>query len=288
MAYETLEYEEDEGEMVTTIRFDRPEKKNALSTQLLNELEAALEESADNDRIRAIVLTGNGDAWSAGVDLMDESRSGAGDEDDEDVVPSADEIVDSAEEFRGVVETIWNLNKPVIAAVNGYCLAGATDVAMICDIVIAAEEAEFGYPGHRVAGHSPTMTFPFFMGIHQAKELLLTGKVVDAEHAERLGVYNRVVPQEDLMDEVYAEVDEIKKVPGNGVRIQKHSLNAVAENMGMGNIFRMSPYLNALAHVTDLGKEYYQVSADADHLSDKLEWMNEVDKGMRTVRDDGE
>jgi enoyl-CoA hydratase/carnithine racemase len=293
MGFDTVEYDLEEDELRATITLDRPEKMNALSTPLMRELREALSRAEDNDRVRAVVLTGRGDAFSAGFDLSEsedsESVYEAADESDpddaaaEDPVPSADELLDRMEEIAKHVRAVWELNKPVIAAVNGHCLAGGSDLAMVCDIVIASEDATFGYPGQRIAGHPPSLTYPFFMGLHEAKELLLTGKVVDADRADEMGVFNRVVPADDLLNEAYDEVDAIKKVPGNGVRIQKHSLNAVAEQAGFSSTLKMSEFLDPLAHMMDASKEYYRLG-DVD-WDERMEWLNETDKTMRDVLD---
>lgn len=287
MSYETIQYHHEPDERRATIRLDRPNAMNAISVPLIDELCDALEQAEATDDIRAIVITGNGDAFSAGYDLADEDDAATTGGNKEDPVPAADDLLDAMEKLSTHITTIWELNKPVIAAVNGHCLAGGSDLAMIADIVIASEEATFGYPGQRVAGHPPALTYPFFMGIHQAKELLLTGKTVDAQRALQMGVFNRVVPHDDLLDEAYTEVDEIKKVPGNGTRIQKHSINSVVEQQGFRGTLKNSEFLDTLAHMMDVSKEYYRFVNQDDYegMSDSLEWMNERDKGMREIDD---
>jgi len=276
--YEDIEYEVEESELRATVRFDRPEKMNALSERLLEELCDALERAEANEDVRAVVLTGNGEAFSTGYDLSTENA------DDVDPVPSADDLLESMESTTGHLKTIWDLYKPVVVAVNGHCLAGGSDLAMASDVVIASDKATFGYPGQRMAGHPPALTYPFFMGFHQAKELLYTGKTVDADRAMELGVFNRVVPHEDLLDEAYAEVDAIKKVPGTGIRVQKQTLNAVAEQQGFRSTLLTSEHANALAHLTDLGSAYYEAAMESDDLSSSLTWMNERDKRMRDLQ----
>lgn len=285
MTYDNLEYTVEESELRAEIALDRPEKRNALSTPLLRELEDALRDAEANDEVRAVVLTGNGPAFSAGYD-MDESgdsdsvgEATAGDEGGP--VPSVDDLLDRMEVITSHLHTIWTLNKPVIAAVHGYCLAGGSDLALICDLVIAADDVRFGYPGQRMAGHPPTLTYPFFMDIHHAKELLYTGKVIDAERAESMGLFNRVVPRDELLSTAREEVAAIAKVPGGGVRIQKHSLNAVVEQQGFRSTLKNSEFLDPLAHLTDVSRQYYEL----DDMADRLEWMNETDKSMRETKD---
>lgn len=274
MTYDHIEYVEEEDDLRAVISLDRPEKRNALSTPLLRELDDALTRVEENDSIRAVIITGNGSAFSAGYD-MTESSGGEG-------PPSVDDLLDRMETITSHLYTIWNLNKPVIAAVNGYCLAGGSDLALMCDIVIGAEDVKFGYPGQRMAGHPPTLTYPFFMSIHHAKELLYTGKIIDGERAREMGIFNRIVPNEELMAEAYREIEEIAKVPGGGVRIQKHSLNSVLEQQGFRGTLKNSEFLDPLAHLTDVSKEYY----DLESMGEKIEWMNERDKAMRDTLDD--
>lgn len=286
MSYDTIQYEEDRDDMRVTITLDRPSSMNAISSLMVKELTDALARVEVIDDVRAVIITGAGDAFSAGYDLTDRNdtvTTGGTD----DPVPSADDLLDAVGDLVAHLEAIWRLGKPVVAAVDGHCLAGGSDVALVCDIAIASEEATFGYPGQRLAGHPPALTYPYFMAPHHAKELLLTGKMVSAERACKMGAFNRVVPTEDLMEEVNAEVDAIKKVPGNGTRIQKHSINAVIDRQGFSTSLRDGQFLNVLAHLTEIGKEYYRYHDSTEHegLESTLEWMNERDKGMRDVRD---
>lgn len=285
MTYEHLEYTVGESELRAEIALDRPEKRNALSTPLLQELEDALRDAEANDDVRAVVLKGNGPAFSAGYDMDESGDSDSVGEptagDDGGPVPSVDDLLDRMEVITSHLYTIWTLNKPVIAAVHGYCLAGGSDLALVCDIVIAADDVRFGYPGQRMAGHPPTLTYPFFMDIHHAKELLYTGKIIGAERAEGMGLFNRVVPRDELLSTAREEVASIAKVPGGGVRIQKHSLNAVVEQQGFRATLKNSEFLDPLAHLTEVSREYYEL----DNMDDRLEWMNETDKSMRETRD---
>jgi enoyl-CoA hydratase len=226
------------------------------------------------------VLTGAGDAaFSAGYDIE------PGGDDDDDPVPTVDNLMDKFEDSTVHVHAIWDCNKPVIAAVNGYCLAGGSDIAMACDIVIASEDSEFGYPGLRMAGVPPTLIYPFVMNLHEAKELLFSGKVVDAERAKDLGMVNRIVPGEDLMDVVVDESDEIRKMPGNNVRILKHVVNGVAEMQGAKPMMKYSELFDSLGHHTEYGKEYYRI-AESEGIEAALEYMNEQNKGMEEPGDD--
>jgi enoyl-CoA hydratase/carnithine racemase len=270
---DTVTYEVREDDAMALLTLNRPEKMNALSGELIRELRDAVERAEADDSVRVIVLTGAGDtAFSAGYDIDPEG-------DDGDAVPTVDSLLDKFEDSTVHVHAIWDCNKPVIAAVDGYCLAGGSDIAMACDMVIATEGSEFGYPGLRMAGVPPTLIYPFVMNLHEAKEMLFSGKVVDAERAKDLGMINRVVPDGELFDTVLEEVDEIRKMPGNNVRMLKHIVNGVAEMQGAKPMFKYSEMFDTLGHQTEYGKEYYRI-AESEGIEAALEYMNEQNKGM--------
>lgn len=270
---DTVRHEVREDDAVALLTLNRPEKMNALSGELIAELRDGIERAEANEDVRVIVLTGAGDAaFSAGYDI---EPSG----DEEDPVPTVDNLLDTFEDSTVHVHAIWECNKPVIAAVNGYCLAGGSDIAMACDLVFASEDAEFGYPGLRMAGVPPTLIYPFVMNLHEAKELLFSGKIVDADHAKDLGMVNRVVPDDELFEFVMEEVEDIRKMPGNNVRILKHIVNGIAEMQGAKPMFKYSELFDTLGHHTEYGKEYYRI-AESQGIEAALEYMNEQNKEM--------
>ena len=201
---DSIQYEVRPDGAIALLTLNRPKKMNALSNGLISSLQDAIQRAEDDDEVRVVIITGAGDdAFSAGYDIQPEG-------DTTNAVPTVDELLDDFEVATGHIRAVWECNKPVIAAVNGYCLAGGSDLAMACDIVIASNNAQFGYPGLRMAGVPPTLIYPFVMNLHEAKELLFSGKVVDAERAKELGMVNRIVPQDELMETVMQEVQEIQ------------------------------------------------------------------------------
>jgi enoyl-CoA hydratase len=269
----TIKHETRKQGSVALLTLNRPEKMNALNGEVITGLREAVERAEADPDVRVIVLRGAGaDAFSAGYDI---ESDGDGDE----AVPTVDSLMDNFEESTVHVHAIWDCNKPVIAAVDGYCLAGGSDIAMACDMVVASKKSQFGYPGLRMGGVPPTLVYPFVMNLHETKELLFSGKVVDAERARELGMVNRIVPQDDLLDTVMAEVDEIRKMPGNNVRILKHVVNGVAEMQGAKPVFKYSELFDSLGHHTEYGKEYYRI-ARSEGIEAALEYMNEQNKGM--------
>ena len=267
--YDMIQYATEDGAAI--IRLDRPEKRNALSDPFVSELVDALETAEKDESVRAAVITSDGKVFSSGYDL---SEAGI----EPDFPDMTERLWDPRESVHRHIFTVYDLHIPVIAAVNGPALAGGSDLAGICDITIASERAEFGYPAVRMGGLPVTLTYPYVMGSDKyVRELLLTGKVVSAEEAERFGWVNRTVPHEDLMDEVWNEVDQIKKVPSTVTRLTKRQLNGVMEDRGFLPNAIDSSGVATLAHLVE-GSRRFNELIDEEGLGDALEYMYEADK----------
>jgi len=190
MKYENLMYEKDEG--IAKITINRPKVMNALSPAVLSEIKAALQEASKDDDVRVVVLTGAGRAYSAGADLLSlEDRKLEG--------GAIGPILDDP--GRDVIDTIQTIPKVVIAMVNGYCLTGALEISLACDLIIASEEAKFG-DTHTRWGLRPSwgmsQRLPRTLGLLKAKELSFTAETITAQEAERIGLVNLTVPAEKL------------------------------------------------------------------------------------------
>src|SRR5690349_21820050 len=199
MSYKTLQLTTD-GE-VATITLNRPDKRNAISFQLVEELMAALSEIESSSALVAI-LTGAGKAFCAGMDL-EELKSLLGKTHDENVKDSAR----MAAIFRGLYE----FPKPTIAAVNGAAIAGGTGLATLCDFTLAVPEAKFGYTEVRI-GFVPGIVSAFLVGTvgeKRARDLLLTGRIFGAEEALRFGLVTEIVPADQLMTRAHALAAEL-------------------------------------------------------------------------------
>ncbi len=194
MQYKTITYEcKGSGGWIT---LNRPKNMNALSMQMLDELETAFTECRSNDSIKAIVITGNGRAFCAGADLKGVMSS------IKNAKRGAKDFLDRCFDIFGLVR---NIPKPVIAALNGLTLAGGLELAMCCDIVFAAESAKIG-DAHSNFGVFPggggAAVLPRKIGINRAKYLLFTGDFLSAAEMERYGLVNKVLPDMDLLEEV--------------------------------------------------------------------------------------
>ena len=252
---------------VRTVTLDRPEKLNALSEPLLAELEDALL-AAEDDDVRVVVLEGAGDAFSVGYDFGE---------------PMEKEI--TPEDYMGKVyshvDVIWNLDVPVIAAVDGYALAGGTNLSLICDLTFATERSEFGFPDVHMGVLPPRLVVPFVAdSLKDARELLYTGKHVSAAEAERMGLINRVVPDADALDAaIDAEIVEIKKTPSSVVKLLKDTLNDVQHTQGYrsDSAGKIDEYLMALSTATEVANEFDRVRAEGG-VNAAIEWMHEAEK----------
>ena len=224
MAFEFLIYERKDS--ICYLTLNRPEKLNALNAGLMSELREAFTTIEVDPQIRVVIMTGAGRAFSAGFDIQREAGQ-----------PELHEI--SADMRRGQLKShietfmmIWNLSKPVIAAVNGFALAGACELVQVCDIKIASERAVLGEPEIRAGLGPPFLITPFSVGPMKAKELLLTGDTIDAQEALRLGMINRVVAHDDLIAECERTARKISLLSQVGVKMTKLAVNQVLEGMG--------------------------------------------------------
>jgi methylglutaconyl-CoA hydratase len=186
--YETINLEFS-GELAT-LTFNRPEKRNAISAKMLSELQAALD-TIERSHARVAILTGAGKAFCSGMDL--EMLAAIAHQ-------SAAENMEDSKRLARMFRRIWSFSKPLIAAVNGPALAGGCGIATLCDFTIAAPEARFGYTEVKI-GFLPAIVSVFLtrqIGDKHARDLLLTGRLIDAEEAKTLGLVTEVVPAERL------------------------------------------------------------------------------------------
>ncbi len=217
MPYETLLLEPHDG--VTVIRLNRPQALNALNGQLMDELTAALDAAEADDGVRCIVITGSDRAFAAGADIKEMASKGYVDVYREDFITRN-------------WERVTRCRKPVIAAVAGYALGGGCELAMMCDFIIAADNAKFGQP-EITLGVSPgaggTQRLTRLIGKSKAMDMILTGRMMDADEAERSGLVSRVVPLASLMEEALATAGKIAALSPVSLMLTKEMVNAAYE-----------------------------------------------------------
>ena len=217
MAYQTL-IVEDHG-AVTLIRLNRPEALNALNGQLMDELTAALDVAEADDGVRAIVITGSDRAFAAGADIKE-------------MAPKSYADVFSEDFITRNWERVTCCRKPVIAAVAGYALGGGCELAMMCDFIIAADNARFGQPEINLGvtpGAGGTQRLARFIGKSKTMEMVLTARMMDAAEAERCALVSRVVPLAELVPNALETAAKIASLSPLAVKMAKEMVSAAYE-----------------------------------------------------------
>ena len=218
MTYQTL-LVETPADGVTLIRLNRPEALNALNSQLLRELCAALDAAEADEGVRCLVLTGSERAFAAGADIKEMSEK-----------TYAEMFV--TDFFGEPARRIEQFRKPIIAAVAGFALGGGCELAMLCDFIIAAETAKFGQPEINLGvmpGIGGTQRLTRFVGKSKAMDMILTARMMDAAEAERAGLVSRIVAADKLVDEAVAAAVKIAGQSTLAVKMNKELVNTAYE-----------------------------------------------------------
>ena len=239
--------------LVRRLTLNRPEKRNALSNHLRGAVFDALDEADKDKSVHVIVLRGAGPCFSAGYDLSREygrhvqalpfhTAGGAG------------------EWARHVVEgcfRVWDLAKPVIAQVHGWCLAGGSELATACDLVYVAEDAQIGYPPVRMMSPPDNQFHAWLCGLRPAMEMMLTGDAISGIEAVRVGFANRAFPAEELEEQVLAVAERVAKIAPDVQQMNKRSVHRAMEIMGLRAAIRAGTEIQALALTTDASRETF-------------------------------
>ncbi|MBO0854090.1 MAG: enoyl-CoA hydratase/isomerase family protein [Nocardia sp.] len=220
------------ADRVARITLNRPEKRNALNLAIRRQLVDALHEAERDDEVTLVHIDGAGPSFSAGYDLGDSKKGEKplGWVDSEHFDTWSDQFARSV--FRDWM-TIWDLQKPVVAQVHGYCLAGGAELMSMCDIVFVADDAVIGYPAMRAQATPDAPFFPWKLSMAQAKYLQLTGNSVSGQEAARLGWVAKSFPAAELEEQVQRELRPLSTVDPAILSMNKISLNQAYEQMGM-------------------------------------------------------
>jgi enoyl-CoA hydratase len=270
MTFRSIHYATDGR--VATITLNRPARMNAISLEMPGEIAAAVEEANRDDGVHVIVLAGAGDGFCSGYDLVEfaerageqpgsqlGSRAGAADSRPWD--PMADFF--GMYEFTQHFMSLWRSYKPTIARVHGPAVAGGSDIALCCDLVIMAEEAVIGYPPARVWGCPTTAMWVYRLGAERAKRMLLTGDLVDGLEAARLGLVLEAVPRARLDERVAAIAARIAAVPKNQLMMQKMMVNQAYDAMGLANTQRFATLFDGITRHSPEGVWFKQRAEEA-------------------------
>jgi enoyl-CoA hydratase/carnithine racemase len=276
--YETLLYgKERSGALIT---LNRPAALNAMNEELLTELDGALAEAETDPEIRAVVITGAGGAFSTGEDLSGDDPETAwpyGIPVSASLVHEYDRIRDA--DRRNILQRQlyrWQYPKPIIGAVSGWCLGAASWLALTCHITIAADDAVFGQPQVR-HGANTDFIWVALAGFKNALRYSLTGDHVDAQEALRIGLVNQVVPKERLLDECFALVERIARVPPETVKINLHIATMGMEMMGLRKAWTLNSELAAMARLTKR-EEFNKRLEEAKNRGGVKAFLEERDK----------
>jgi enoyl-CoA hydratase len=274
--YRTILYEVEKGRARITL--NRPEKLNALSMELQTELNHALWEADNDTNVRTVILRGNGRAFSAGYDLtpMASRRPGAEQDSYTAVYRGGRTFDDDAwqlERAQRLRMALFDMHKPVIAQIHGFCLAGGTDVAFLCDIVIAADDTVIGFPPARAMGALPNNMWIYNCGPQWAKRLFFTGDQVTGADAQKIGLVYKAVPKEYLEFEVESLVDRMVMIDTDLLSANKRIVNLQLELMGARTIQRMAAENDARAHLAPSVREFGRIAGEQG-LKAALTWRD--------------
>ena len=247
MTEEPILLVDDAAPMIRRLTLNRPAKRNALSNALRAEIFAALEAADQDPEVRVVILRGAGVCFSSGYDLAGlgelpfHTAGGQG--------QWARHVVEGC--FR-----IWDLAKPVIAQVHGWCLAGGSELAFACDLVYCAEDAQIGYPAVRTMSPPDNQFHAWILGMRAAMELMLTGDAISGTEAVRLGFANRAFPLEQLEAESLKMAERIAKVDPELAQLNKRLVHRQMEAMGLRAGLRAGTDLHALGWHTPASRAY--------------------------------
>lgn len=239
---------------INRITLNRPEKRNALNNELRGEVFDALEKADMDKDIRVTIIRGAGSCFSAGYDLSRDLRE------DRPWFTSPEISTRDLSWARHVTEgwfKMWDMAKPIIAQVHGYCLAGGSELATACDLVYVAEDAQIGYPAIR-SMMTPDLQYPVWvMGMRAAMEFMLTGSAISGKEAVRVGFANRAFPVEILEQEVLKMSKSVANIPPDLQILNKKSVHQAMEVMGIRTAIRAGHFIHSLGAYTNTNREFF-------------------------------
>ena len=280
--FNTLTVEALEGGTICRITLNRPEKINALSQELLFELNEALHDAEGDPQSRVVILRGAGRTFSAGYDLTP-SRTG----EQRRVYPAMDMkerrliggMRTNMQQITDIQLYFWNMAKVTIAQVHGYAIAGGCELAMMADLVYAAADAQFGHPGTRGLGTPRNgCIWPLVMPMRHVKELMYTGDSIPATRAEEIHMINKAVPKDQLESFVLAQAKRIAFQHGDSLAIHKHQVNRFYEHMGIYPAMRAANDFDAMYQFTGFAYAWQDKMREAmtsgGGLKEALAWRD--------------
>lgn len=248
MSENVVIWKKDPQDAFVTLVMNRPDKMNAMNQALGDALEDAIRRAIDDPEVRAVVLTGAGRAFTAGFDLGGE-----------DFEMDADRWRGDIGENMRRLKFIHDAPIPIIAAVNGYALAGGLELMMCCDMVVVAEDAMLGEPEVRHVSAPPTLMLPWTVPMLHARHLMYTGDLIDGKEAVRIHLANKAVPRDQVIAEAERLARKCARMPGVAIRYAKAALNHMQQTAGLESSWSYNRETTAILHGTEEGRAWMRL-----------------------------
>lgn len=276
MLTELVRYEHHAALGVLTL--NRPDKLNAINSEMIRQLGCALDEAESDAAVRAIVLAGAGRAFSAGFDLDMEFTDGKGD---------ADAVRRALQNDFQIIMRFWDCPKVTLAAAHGYCLGGAMELAIACDITVASEECRFGAPEVRFGSGIVAMLLPWLVGAKHAKHLLLTGDDrVTAAQALDMGLISRMVPTGRALDDTLELAQRVAANDPHAVKLTKQAINRSLDIAGMREALLQALELDVMIETAESAESReFNVILKRDGAKAAIAWRSARAAGQTTGKD---
>jgi len=240
---------------VRSIILARPDEYNTITPHLRDELAAAIDRADAEDAVRVVLLRADGPAFCAGYGLDWSTEMQAAESGGERAWDSVADL-QGMSRFVAAYARLWYCSKPTIAAVQGWCIAGGTDLVLCADIIVAARNATFGYPPARVWGVPTSAMWVYRLGLERAKRYLFTGDEIPAEEAARIGLILECVPDEELLAHATALAQRMARLPLGQLQMMKLLCNQTAENMGLASSRTLGILFDGIARHTQEGLDF--------------------------------
>jgi len=267
--YCSVRYEVDGRKARLTL--NRPERLNAIDGAMPREIRVAIEQANDDPNVHVIVVAGEGRAFCAGYDLKQFAEQQGGHQ--------QGAVWDPIKDYRGMRRntddffTLWRSLKPTVCKVQGYAVAGGSDIALSCDLVVMAEDARIGYMPARVWGCPTTAMWVYRLGAEKAKRMLLTGDTIDGRTAAEWGLVVEAVPADELDGRVEELADRIAGVPVNQLVMQKLMINQAYDNMGLQGTQLLATLFDGITRHSPEGR-WFKDYAEEHGFHAAVEWRD--------------
>jgi enoyl-CoA hydratase len=254
-----VRYEERDDLAIITL--NRPERLNTLTEPMVRGVAEGIDAATASRAVRAVVLRGQGRVFSAGYDLVGGAERAWSSPYDAPGPKPREGAWDPVRDWQFMGANvdrfmkIWHCPKPVLGEIHGFAVGGATDLALCCDQLFMADDAQIGYAPSRIYGTPTTMMWIYRLGLEHAKQFLLTGQAIDAETAYRIGLVSSTYPAQELSDRVEAHARQFRHIPANQLALNKLLINQAVENMGLRTTQLLGTFFDGMTRHTE---EAYQ------------------------------